>query len=145
MEFFFIFNFYLEKFAIVCKVFAAKVSLRAAFSCGYSCVRLNKLGDSIAGHMKRKNMLALIRVSHISSVLPCRKHSLLKRAKTCFISTGKFMHELNTRPHTKWSICTSSSLFACRLAWFCTLLGSISKSWLVSIIERTQSHNVCFK
>ena len=97
---------------MVWRVLAASVSFRAAFSCGYSWVRLKRFGDRMAGQMKRRKMLADMSVSHISSVLPCLRHSVRNLANTCFISSGKLIHELNTRPHTKCNIWTNSSRFA---------------------------------
>ena len=47
-------------------VFAMSVRLRAARSCGNSCVKLKRLGERMAGHKKRRKMQAETRWSETS-------------------------------------------------------------------------------
>lgn len=53
--------------ARLCTVLAIRVKFLAPVSCGNSCVRLNRLGDRMAGHRKRRKMQELINFSLMSS------------------------------------------------------------------------------
>lgn len=80
-------NPYLVKFARFCVTLAIRVSVRAVRSSGYSCVKLKREGDMMAGHRKRKNNEALIRRSLISG-RPRLPHSCLHDANTSLSSLG---------------------------------------------------------
>lgn len=91
-------NPYLVKFARFCVTLAIRVSVRAVRSSGYSCVKLKREGDMMAGHRKRKNNEALIRRSLISG-RPRLPHSCLHDANTSLSSLGNTLlrsGELNT-------------------------------------------------
>lgn len=57
------------KLANVCSVLATNVRLRVALALGSSLVMLNRLGDSIAGHKKRKKIDALIKLSACKKIV----------------------------------------------------------------------------
>lgn len=67
---------------------AMSVSVRDVRSSGYSCMRLKRLGDMMAGHRKRRNREALISRSLMSG-RPRLLHSCLHEAKTSLSSLGK--------------------------------------------------------
>lgn len=83
-------NAYLLKLARFCITLAMSVSVRDVRSAGYSCIRLNREGDMMAGHMKRRNREELMRLSARSS-LPRSAHLALQDAKTSFSSRGKML------------------------------------------------------
>lgn len=102
-------NAYLVKFARFCVTLAIRVSVRAVRSSGYSCVKLKREGDMMAGHRKRKNNEALIRRSLISG-RPRLPHSCLQDANTSLSSRGNTLlrsGELNIefwwKPKKKYS------------------------------------------
>lgn len=66
------------------------VSVRDVGSAGYSCIRLNREGDMMAGHMKRRKRDELMRLSARSS-LPRSAHLALHEAKTSFSSRGNIL------------------------------------------------------
>lgn len=80
------------KLARFCITLAMSVSVRDVRSAGYSCIRLNRDGDMMAGHMKRRNREELIRLSARSS-LPRSAHLALQEAKTSFSSRGKMLKQ----------------------------------------------------
>lgn len=71
---------------------AMSVSVREVRSAGYSCVRLKREGDMMAGHMKRRKKEELMRLSARSS-LPRSAHLALHEAKTSFSSRGKMLKQ----------------------------------------------------
>lgn len=81
---------YLLKLARFCITLAMSVSVREVRSAGYSCMRLKRDGDMMAGHMKRRNSEELMRLSARSS-LPRSAHLALHEAKTSFSSRGKML------------------------------------------------------
>lgn len=78
---------YLAKLARFWMTLAMRVSVREVWSSGYSCVRLNRLGDMMAGHRKRRKREALIRRS-LMSCLPLFRHCCFQDANTSFSSRG---------------------------------------------------------
>lgn len=83
---------HLLKLARFCITLAMSVSVREVRSAGYSCIRLNRDGDMMAGHMKRRNREELMRLSARSS-LPRSAHLALHEAKTSFSSRGKMLKQ----------------------------------------------------
>lgn len=81
---------HLLKLARFCITLAMSVSVRDVRSAGYSCIRLNREGDMMAGHMKRRNREELMRLSARSS-LPRSAHLALHEAKTSFSSRGNML------------------------------------------------------
>ena len=75
-----------------CITLAMSVSVREVRSAGYSCIRLNREGDMMAGHMKRRNREELMRLSARSS-LPRSAHLALHEAKTSFSSRGNMLKQ----------------------------------------------------
>lgn len=67
---------------------AMSVSVRAVRSSGYSCIRLKREGDMMAGHRKRRNSEALIKRSLMSG-RPRPLHSCRHEANTSLSSRGK--------------------------------------------------------
>lgn len=86
----FIAETHLLKLARFCITLAMRVSVRDVGSAGYSCIRLNREGDMMAGHMKRRKRDELMRLSAISS-LPRSAHLALHEAKTSFSSRGNIL------------------------------------------------------
>lgn len=86
-EFSFTGTTYLAKLARFWMTLAMRVSVREVCSSGYSCVRLKRLGDMMAGHRKRRNREALIRRS-VMSCLPLFRHCCFQDANTSFSSRG---------------------------------------------------------
>lgn len=78
---------YLAKLARFWMTLAMRVSVREVWSSGYSCIRLKRLGDMMAGHRKRRNREALIRRS-LMSCLPLFRHCCFQDANTSFSSRG---------------------------------------------------------
>lgn len=78
------------KLARFCITLAMRVSVRDVGSAGYSCIRLNRDGDMMAGHMKRRKRDELMRLSDRSS-LPRSAHLALHEAKTSFSSRGNIL------------------------------------------------------
>lgn len=78
----------LEKFARFCTTLAIRVSVRDVCSSGYSWVRLNRDGDMMAGHRKRRKREPLMRRSEMSS-RPRSAQRTLQEANTSFNSRGK--------------------------------------------------------
>lgn len=83
---------HLLKLARFCITLAMSVSVRDVRSAGYSCIRLNREGDMMAGHMKRRNREELMRLSARSS-LPRSAHLALHEAKTSFSSRGNMLKQ----------------------------------------------------
>lgn len=83
---------HLLKLAKFCITLAMSVSVRDVRSAGYSCIRLNREGDMMAGHMKRRNREELMRLSARSS-LPRSAHLALHEAKTSFSSRGNMLRQ----------------------------------------------------
>lgn len=83
---------HLLKLARFCITLAMSVSVRDVRSAGYSCIRLNREGDMMAGHMKRRNKEELMRLSARSS-LPRSAHLALHEAKTSFSSRGNMLKQ----------------------------------------------------
>lgn len=83
---------HLLKLARFCITLAMSVSVREVRSAGYSCIRLNREGDMMAGHMKRRNREELMRLSARSS-LPRSAHLALHEAKTSFSSRGNMLKQ----------------------------------------------------
>lgn len=83
---------HLLKLARFCITLAMRVSVREVRSAGYSCIRLNREGDMMAGHMKRRNREELMRLSARSS-LPRSAHLALHEAKTSFSSRGNMLKQ----------------------------------------------------
>lgn len=81
---------HLLKLARVCITLAMRVSVRDVGSAGYSCIRLNREGDMMAGHMKRRKREEVMRLSARSS-LPRSAHLALHEAKTSFSSRGNML------------------------------------------------------
>lgn len=81
---------HLLKLARICITLAMSVSVREVRSAGYSCIRLNREGDMMAGHIKRRNREELMRLSARSS-LPRSAHLALHEAKTSFSSRGNML------------------------------------------------------
>lgn len=81
---------HLLKLARFCITLAMRVSVRDVRSAGYSCIRLNRDGDMMAGHMKRRNREELMRLSARSS-LPRSAHLALHEAKTSLSSRGNML------------------------------------------------------
>lgn len=81
---------HLLKLARFCITLAMRVSVRDVGSAGYSCIRLNREGDMMAGHMKRRKRDELMRLSARSS-LPRSAHLALHEAKTSFSSRGNIL------------------------------------------------------
>lgn len=81
---------HLLKLARVCITLAMRVSVRDVGSAGYSCIRLNREGDMMAGHMKRRKREEVMRLSARSS-LPRSAHLTLHDAKTSFSSRGNML------------------------------------------------------
>lgn len=81
---------HLLKLARFCITLAMSVSVRDVGSAGYSCIRLNREGDMMAGHMKRRKRDELMRLSARSS-LPRSAHLALHEAKTSFSSRGNML------------------------------------------------------
>ncbi|TNN72313.1 hypothetical protein EYF80_017465 [Liparis tanakae] len=96
---------HLLKLARFCITLAMSVSVRDVRSAGYSCIRLNREGDMMAGHMKRRNREELMRLSARSS-LPRSAHRALQEAKTSFSSRGKMLKEEDcfTSPVVKFEV-----------------------------------------
>lgn len=78
------------KLARFCITLAMSVSVREVGSAGYSCMRLKREGDMMAGHMKRRKRDELMRLSAMSS-LPRSAHLALHEAKTSFSSRGNIL------------------------------------------------------
>lgn len=73
--------------------------MRDVRSAGYSCIRLNREGDMMAGHIKRRNREELMRLSAKSS-LPRSAHRALHEAKTSLSSRGNMLkQEFDFIPH----------------------------------------------
>lgn len=83
---------HLLKLARFCITLAMSVSVRDVRSAGYSCIKLNREGDMMAGHMKRRNREELMRLSARSS-LPRSAHLALHEAKTSFSSRGNMLKQ----------------------------------------------------
>lgn len=81
---------HLLKLARFCITLAMSVSVRDVGSAGYSCIRLNREGDMMAGHMKRRKRDELMRLSARSS-LPRSAHLALHEANTSFSSRGNML------------------------------------------------------
>lgn len=81
---------HLQKLAKFCITLAMSVSVREVRSAGYSCIRLNREGDMMAGHMKRRKREELMRLSARSS-LPRSAHLARQEAKTSFSSRGNML------------------------------------------------------
>lgn len=81
---------HLLKLARFCITLAMSVSVRDVRSAGYSCIRLNREGDMMAGHMKRRNREELMRLSARSS-LPRSAHLALHEANTSLSSRGNML------------------------------------------------------
>lgn len=81
---------HLLKLARFCITLAMSVSVREVRSAGYSCIRLNREGDMMAGHIKRRNREEVMRLSARSS-LPRSAHLALHEAKTSFSSRGNML------------------------------------------------------
>lgn len=81
---------HLLKLARFCITLAMSVSVRDVRSAGYSCIKLNREGDMMAGHIKRRNREELMRLSARSS-LPRSAHLALHEAKTSFSSRGNML------------------------------------------------------
>lgn len=90
---------HLLKLARFCITLAISVSVRDVRSAGYSCIRLNRDGDMMAGHMKRRNREELMRLSARSS-LPRSAHLALQDAKTSFSSRGKMLKQEHCSYHS---------------------------------------------
>lgn len=69
-----------------------RVSVRAVRSSGYSCIKLNREGDMMAGHRNLRNKEALINRSLMSG-RPRLLHSCLHEAKTSFSSRGNTLKQ----------------------------------------------------
>lgn len=82
---------HLLKLARFCITLAMSVSVRDVRSAGYSCIRLNREGDMMAGHMKRRNREELMRLSARS--LPRSAHLARHEAKTSFSSRGNMLKQ----------------------------------------------------
>lgn len=81
-------NTYLAKLARFWMTLAIRVRVRDVRSSGYSCIRLKRLGDMMAGHRKRRNNEALMSRS-LMSCFPRFKHCCFHDANTSFSSRGK--------------------------------------------------------
>lgn len=79
---------YLAKFARFWMTLAMRVRVREVRSSGYSCIRLKRLGDIMAGHRNRRNSEALMSRS-LMSCLPRFRHWCFHDANTSFNSRGK--------------------------------------------------------
>lgn len=79
---------YLAKLARFWVTLAMRVKVRAVRSSGYSCRRLKRDGDMMAGQRNRRNREALISRSLMSG-RPRLLHSCLHEAKTSLSSLGK--------------------------------------------------------
>ena len=79
---------YLAKLARFWMTLAMRVRVRDVRSSGYSCMRLKRLGDMMAGHRKRRNSEALMSRSLMSCLLRFR-HCCFQDANTSFSSRGK--------------------------------------------------------
>lgn len=79
---------YLAKLARFWVTLAMRVKVRAVRSSGYSCRRLKRDGDMMAGQRNRRNREALISRSLMSG-RPRLLHSCLQEAKTSLSSLGK--------------------------------------------------------
>lgn len=101
-------NTYLAKLARFWMTLAIRVRVRDVRSSGYSCIRLNRLGDMMAGHRKRRNSEALMSRS-LMSCFPRFKHCCFHDANTSFSSRGKTLvkekrsKSLNTQENCKQS------------------------------------------
>jgi len=76
--------------------FAISVSVRDVWSSGYSCMRLKRLGDMIAGQRKRRKREALIRRS-LMSCLPLLRHCCFQDENTSFSSRGNTLKNNKAR------------------------------------------------
>lgn len=88
----------LEKLARLCTTLAMSVRVREVRSDGYSCVRLNRDGDMMAGHRKRRNRDELMRRSAMSS-RPRSAQRTRHDANTSFSSRGNTLQRENTSHH----------------------------------------------
>lgn len=79
---------HLVKLARFWITFAIRVRVREVRSSGYSCMRLKRLGDMMAGQRKRRKSEALIRRS-LMSCFPLLRHCCFHDANTSFSSRGK--------------------------------------------------------
>lgn len=79
---------YLAKLARFWMTLAMSVRVREVRSSGYSCMRLKRLGDMMAGHRKRRKSEALMSRS-LRSCLPRARHCCFQEANTSFSSRGK--------------------------------------------------------
>jgi len=83
---------YLAKLARFWVTLAMRVKVRAVRSSGYSCRRLKRDGDMMAGQRNRRKREALIRRSLMSG-RPRLLHSCLHEAKTSLSSLGKTLKQ----------------------------------------------------
>lgn len=89
---------YLAKLARFWMTLAISVSVREVRSSGYSCMRLKRLGDMMAGHRKRRNNEALMSRS-LMSCLPRFRHCCFHDANTSFNSRGKTLEKGKKYPN----------------------------------------------
>lgn len=75
---------------------AIRVSVREVRSSGYSCMRLNREGDMMAGQRKRRNREALISC-WLMSCFPRAWHCSFQEENTSFSSRGKTLRERDHR------------------------------------------------
>lgn len=80
-----------EKLARLCTTLAMSVRVREVRSDGYSCVRLKRDGDMMAGHRKRRKSEELMRRSAMSS-RPRSAQRTRHDANTSFSSRGNTLH-----------------------------------------------------
>lgn len=92
------------KLARFCVTLAMSVSVRAVRSSGYSCIKLKRDGDMMAGQRKRRNKEALIKRSLMSG-RPRLLHSCRHDANTSFSSRGKTLSGNQRQDRRCWFVC----------------------------------------